>query len=92
MTDEAVEGRDAFLQKRDPRWDDNPNNYRATTTELLPRRVPERPPAAGREFAAERGRRGTSIVASTALTGFIGHRRANPRLDPVGQASGVGSG
>ncbi len=27
MTDEAVEGRDAFLEKRDPRWDDFPYYY-----------------------------------------------------------------
>ncbi|MBN0972750.1 1,4-dihydroxy-2-naphthoyl-CoA synthase [Gordonia hongkongensis] len=27
MTDEAVEGRDAFLEKRDPRWDDYPYYY-----------------------------------------------------------------
>jgi len=27
MTDEAVEGRDAFLEKREPRWDDFPYYY-----------------------------------------------------------------
>ena len=27
MTDEAVEGRDAFLEKREPNWDDYPYYY-----------------------------------------------------------------
>ena len=27
MTDEAVEGRDSFLEKRDPRWDEFPFYY-----------------------------------------------------------------
>jgi naphthoate synthase len=27
MTDEAVEGRDSFLQKRDPNWEEFPYYY-----------------------------------------------------------------